>query len=396
MRSIAHWRFLAPLLALVASPLAAPSAWASGAPGQPAAPPLKGALQPDAGAKPALPAPKREAQWPKTVPEARAEKAAGESPPAVWSPEEIVAASAACKALLSGVDAVVVPVEPFRHGSCGAPAAVQLISVGRNPEVALSPPVTVTCPVVAAFAKWMEKDVQPAARALLGAPVIRVETMSSYSCRNAYGRTTTRLSEHGRANAIDVARFTTASGLASDVLDHWGVTEREERVKMAAARAEERARRAAAQAAQRQVAPEPASGQVRQATIPPAAPPAAATATLASPQPAQPAVVAPPATAPSTTPNLLSGIPSFAARLPGLALPGSRDSGLGFAPASRLGGPKPEASTAPGPRHGEFLRRVHAAACGTFLTVLGPLANAAHENHFHLDMASRASGSFCE
>jgi len=45
---------------------------------------------------------------------------------------------------------------------------------------------------------------------------------------------------------------------------------------------------------------------------------------------------------------------------------------------------------------GQFLRRLHAGACGTFGTVLGPEANEAHRNHFHLDLASRGRSAFCE
>ena len=36
-----------------------------------------------------------------------------------------------------------------------------------------------------------------------------------------------------------------------------------------------------------------------------------------------------------------------------------------------------------------FLRRLHQSACKRFGTVLGPEYNAAHANHFHLDMAAR-------
>ncbi|MCE1118664.1 MULTISPECIES: extensin-like domain-containing protein [Pseudomonas] len=39
-----------------------------------------------------------------------------------------------------------------------------------------------------------------------------------------------------------------------------------------------------------------------------------------------------------------------------------------------------------GGRHAEFLRQVREAACDSFSTVLGPDYNAAHHNHFHLDM----------
>ena len=62
---------------------------------------------------------------------------------------------------------------------------------------------------------------------------------------------------------------------------------------------------------------------------------------------------------------------------------------VGLAPPSRLGGPKP-----PGRRRSppmtldgktEFLRAAHQSACKLFNTVLGPEANNAHQNHFHLD-----------
>jgi hypothetical protein len=43
----------------------------------------------------------------------------------------------------------------------------------------------------------------------------------------------------------------------------------------------------------------------------------------------------------------------------------------------------------------DFLRAAHRAACRIFHTVLGPEANSAHKNHFHVDMAERRS-SICE
>ena len=43
----------------------------------------------------------------------------------------------------------------------------------------------------------------------------------------------------------------------------------------------------------------------------------------------------------------------------------------------------------------EFVKHVHDGACHDFGTVLGPEANDAHKNHFHLDMKERRSG-FCQ
>ena len=74
---------------------------------------------------------------------------------------------------------------------------------------------------------------------------------------------------------------------------------------------------------------------------------------------------------------------------------------LGLAP-SHLGGPKAKKivtgsiDRAGSDKKQNFLRRVHANACKTFGTILGPEANAAHRNHFHLDMAERKTGNYCE
>jgi hypothetical protein len=47
-------------------------------------------------------------------------------------------------------------------------------------------------------------------------------------------------------------------------------------------------------------------------------------------------------------------------------------------------------------KEGQFLRNIHKGACGIFGTVLGPEANEAHRNHFHLDLAERRRSAFCE
>ena len=44
---------------------------------------------------------------------------------------------------------------------------------------------------------------------------------------------------------------------------------------------------------------------------------------------------------------------------------------------------------------GKILKRVHAQACGTFGTVLGPNADRFHQDHFHFDVARHRGGSYC-
>ncbi len=51
-----------------------------------------------------------------------------------------------------------------------------------------------------------------------------------------------------------------------------------------------------------------------------------------------------------------------------------------------------------GGKESSFLRQVHGRACGTFTTVLGPEANAAHRNHFHFDLGKHGrsgKGKYC-
>lgn len=47
-------------------------------------------------------------------------------------------------------------------------------------------------------------------------------------------------------------------------------------------------------------------------------------------------------------------------------------------------------------KRAEFLKAIHKGACGIFGTVLGPLSNSAHANHFHLDGAKRRHSAYCQ
>ncbi len=280
--------------------------------------------------------------------------------------------------------------DPIREGECGTPAPVKLISVGRSPAVTFSPPPTLTCDMVATLAGWLKDDVQPLARTHLGSEIVKIETMSSYSCRNAYGRKKTRLSEHARANAVDVKGFFTAAALETGPLADWGMTEREILAAVAAQAAAEKT--AAAERAKAAVIAKAEGGTSDHAAV--------STGTTASP------TAAPPTFARiglfgARLGTIVEGLP---ATVQGSATQsGSRVTSFTFAEPSRLGGPKPQASataepypTDLGTRKTLFLRAVHDAACGRFGTVLGPEANEYHRNHFHLDMAERTIRNICE
>ena len=309
-----------------------------------------------------------------------------------WSIEQIASARAQCDQLLKGLDIVALPVGPITAGDCGAPATIEVVSIGRKPEVAFSPPITITCELAVGLHRWLKDDVQPLARRHLGAPVVRIETMSSYSCRNAYGRAKTRMSEHGRANAVDIRGFLTAGNASAEVLADWGLTARDIRAQVAAAKAAtERAEAAHIAAAKAQALLKP--------TLPaPSAAPAPAVVAK-RPVPADSVVAQQPSAISVPRPTIAIGAPGTTVELPR----GDGATGLGLnnilGQQHRLGGPKPAAAAdqaGAADAKTQFLRAAHVAACRIFGTVLGPEANNAHRNHFHLDMAPRAKTNYCE
>ncbi|MBS0251073.1 MAG: extensin family protein [Proteobacteria bacterium] len=289
-----------------------------------------------------------------------------------WSDAEVADARAHCAVVLQRIHAVALPHAPIREGACGAPAPVELISVGQNPQVTLSPPAIVRCDLVEQFANWVEKDVQPLARKNLKSAIVRIETMSSYSCRNAYGRKSTKLSEHALANAIDIGGFVTKSEKTAEVLDDWGMPLRE----------------IAAEAVARKKAAEDAAAKTAQASVA-----------------GNPAQVPLASAVPSTAGALAAGLvrSTIIEGVSNVTVASSWDPGTNV---NRLGGPRAEAAAPksafptglknPPPEMQAFLHDVHASACRTFGTTLGPEANAAHRNHFHIDTAPRKFGKICD
>lgn len=265
----------------------------------------------------------------------------GDAPAVAWRESEVAAARQRCAELLAGVALDYDALPPLREGRCGAPAPIRLRSVGRAPMVAIEPPATVTCTLAAALAVWLDKTVQPAARATLGAAVIKLGNASAYVCRNRYNGADTPLSEHALANALDISEFVLESGDAVTVLASWP--------------------RAAAEAPS-SPPPNPARLSTAIATAKPA---------LESRETAEDAeaggVKNNPFAAAPADPNVNRFVrPADAAR-----------------PAA----PSPASS---------FVRQVHLEACQSFKTVLGPQANAAHKDHFHFDMKPRRGRALCE
>ena len=87
--------------------------------------------------------------------------------------------------------------------------------------VPYSASLQMTCPLTAALAVWERQVLLPAAERHLGAPVSRIETYGSYSCRRKYNRMSGDFSEHATANAIDISGFRLADGRVVSLSRDW-------------------------------------------------------------------------------------------------------------------------------------------------------------------------------
>ncbi|WP_339085024.1 extensin family protein [Hyphomicrobium sp. ghe19] len=356
---------------------ATPPAWeatsaaepaAAAPPTQPASDAAKAAQKSEDGVKPADPA-------------TTAAEPAPKAPP-TWSAAEIADAKARCAVVLQRIHAVALPHEPIKEGACGTPAPIELISIGQNPQVALSPPAIVTCDLAESLVNWFEGDVQPLARKHLKSEIITIQTMSSYSCRNAYGRKKTKLSEHGLANALDIGGFITATTKTADVLQDWGKPQRQI---LAEAAAEQRAaEEAAAKAAGTAVATNPA-----QAALPSALPSTAGAAVTSL---ARSTIIDGAGDGEIVAkPTLATSDPVVANKLGGPLLKPGKKGSLAHK-TSKIG---VNSTSNPDPELKAFLHEAHQAACRIFGTTLGPEANDDHRNHFHIDMAQRKFTKIC-
>jgi hypothetical protein len=314
---------------------------------------------------------------PAPAPPARSESPAAETPeaaqaeppkPDVWPDGEVIAALRECVKLLGPIGAEVDVSEPIKHDQCGAPAPVMLRGIGAGERrIEINPPAMVNCPMVARLHQWVEKVLQPATEEVFHSRIVRLRNASGYACRNRNGSQSNgdRLSEHALANAIDIAGFVTADGQTIEVARHWGPTARDER----------EAARLAAEAREGKGRHEPASKSgLAKADVP------VRTVSAISHRAGE-------------RRPLPSGEREKIASVELQRLGRGADVKSDAVPIPAIVKAREEAQASP---EGVFLRRLHKGACGLFGTVLGPEANEAHRDHFHLDLAPRRRSAFCE
>ncbi|MCF4998462.1 extensin [Pseudomonas syringae] len=130
---------------------------------------------------------------------------------------------ALCEQALSGSGLRVSSQADSPGAKCPLIGAVRV----QGGDVALSSSFLASCPLAVAYAMFERHALQPAAQAVYGQAVTRVDHLGSFACRNVYNRESGALSRHASADALDIAGFRLADGRSISVLKDWPKQNRE-------------------------------------------------------------------------------------------------------------------------------------------------------------------------
>src|SRR5437667_2455025 len=143
------------------------------------------------------------------------EKPAEQAAPAVPPPPS------ACRLALTD-EIASAPSIPDIHGpgDCGGQDLVRLEAVVLPDKhlVSVKPAAILRCPMASALAQWIRTDIAPLA-ASLGSVISDLDNFDSFECRGRNRMVSGRLSEHGRANALDVRALKLANGQSISLTD---------------------------------------------------------------------------------------------------------------------------------------------------------------------------------
>jgi hypothetical protein len=85
-------------------------------------------------------------------------------------------------------------------------------------RVSVKPAAILRCAMATAIADWIRTDMAPLA-ASLGSPISELDNFDSFECRGRNRVVGARLSEHGRANALDIRAIKLANGRSISLTD---------------------------------------------------------------------------------------------------------------------------------------------------------------------------------
>jgi hypothetical protein len=124
------------------------------------------------------------------------------------------ATPSACQIRLASDRAVFKPLgEIAGPGECGGSDIVLLerIFAPNRAAIVMSPAATLRCETAEAIVAWVRDDLVPRT-ATLSSPLTTIENFDSFECRGQNRVAGARLSEHGRANALDIRAFRLKNG----------------------------------------------------------------------------------------------------------------------------------------------------------------------------------------
>lgn len=103
--------------------------------------------------------------------------------------------------------------------ACGIALPVR---VTRVAGVALSQPITLSCPAARRFAYWADQIARPVTRRIMRSPLAMIEVSGGYQCRRVNFAEDGPLSQHAFGRAVDIAGFRLADGRVVRVMRDWG------------------------------------------------------------------------------------------------------------------------------------------------------------------------------
>lgn len=138
----------------------------------------------------------------------------------------------ACRLALTEEIAIAPSIPDIRGpGACGGEDLVRLEAVvlPDKRKVTVKPAAILRCTMASAIADWLRKDMVPLASSL-GSTIGELDNFDSFECRGRNRVVGAMLSEHGKANAIDVRAIKLANGQAIGLTDRTLAREVRERV----------------------------------------------------------------------------------------------------------------------------------------------------------------------
>jgi len=140
--------------------------------------------------------------------------------------------ASACRLGLTEEIAIAPSIPDIRGpGACGGEDLVRLEAVvlPDKRKVTVKPAAILRCTMASAIADWLRKDMVPLASSL-GSTISDLDNFDSFECRGRNRVAGALLSEHGKANAIDVRAIKLANGQSIGLTDRTMPREVRERV----------------------------------------------------------------------------------------------------------------------------------------------------------------------